>query len=198
MALRISEVAACCSSVSAACFCASASSRVSRARSVSLEEFLGRAAFGVSLRFGIVGLRFCVFAGFRLTVPRRLTSPPAGQTTSAYHIMRVVVQHSKIARSTSAVGQLHALPHRSIAVRFTPVSGIDSRSQGLPSRAMSGPSAPQQKPRYSIVSSAVASSVAGTSRPSAFAVLRLITSSYLVGCWTGSSATFAPLRIRSA
>src|SRR6516165_11483859 len=50
----------------------------------------------------------------------------------------------------------------------------------------------QQSRGYSIVSSVVASSVAGTSRPSAFAVLRLITSSYLVGCWTGSSATFAP------
>ena len=38
----------------------------------------------------------------------------------------------------SESGQLFALPHRSIAVRFTPVSGIDSRSQALPSRATSG------------------------------------------------------------
>src|ERR1700730_5741510 len=38
-------------------------------------------------------------------------------------------------RLTSAQGHLHALPRRSIAVRFTPVSGIESRSQGLPSRA---------------------------------------------------------------
>src|SRR5262249_8675398 len=35
---------------------------------------------------------------------------------------------------------------------------------------------------HSITSSASASSVAGTSRPSAFAALRLMTSSYLVGC----------------
>ena len=48
---------------------------------------------------------------------------------------------------------------------------------------------------YSITSSARASSVGGTSRPSAFAVLRLITSSNLVGCCTGKSAGFAPLRI---
>ena len=34
---------------------------------------------------------------------------------------------------------------------------------------------------YSITSSALARTVAGTSRPSAFAVFRLITSSYLVG-----------------
>src|SRR5262249_19442092 len=37
------------------------------------------------------------------------------------------------------------------------------------------------RPDYSITSSASASSVGGTSRPSAFAVLRLIVSSYLVG-----------------
>ena len=35
--------------------------------------------------------------------------------------------------------------------------------------------------RYSITSSAVASSVGGTARPSAFAVLRLMTSSNFVG-----------------
>jgi hypothetical protein len=50
---------------------------------------------------------------------------------------------------------------------------------------------------YSITSSARASSVAGTSRPRAFAVLRLITSSNLVGKSTGSSPAFAPLRILS-
>jgi hypothetical protein len=51
---------------------------------------------------------------------------------------------------------------------------------------------------YSITSSARASSVAGISRPSDFAVLRLIANSNLVGCWTGKSAGFSPLRIRPA
>src|SRR6516164_8519401 len=50
---------------------------------------------------------------------------------------------------------------------------------------------------HSITSSARASSVGGTSRPSAFAVLRLITSSNLVGACTGRSAGFAPRRMRS-
>src|SRR5262245_59685432 len=50
---------------------------------------------------------------------------------------------------------------------------------------------------HSITSSARASSVGGTSRPSAFAVLRLITNSNLVGCWTGRSPGFSPLRMRS-
>jgi hypothetical protein len=50
---------------------------------------------------------------------------------------------------------------------------------------------------YSITSLARASSVVGTSRPSALAVLRLITISYLVGACTGRSAGFSPLRMRS-
>jgi hypothetical protein len=54
----------------------------------------------------------------------------------------------------------------------------------------------KQRP-YSITSSARTSTVAGTSRPSALAVLRLMTSSYLVGACTGRSAGFSPLRMRS-
>src|SRR5262249_11079233 len=50
---------------------------------------------------------------------------------------------------------------------------------------------------HSMTSSARASSVGGTSRPSDLAVLRLITSSYFVGACTGRSAGFSPLRMRS-
>src|SRR6266850_6021893 len=50
---------------------------------------------------------------------------------------------------------------------------------------------------YSITSSARTSKLAGTSRPSALAVLRLRTSSNLVGCCTGRSSGFSPCRIRS-
>ena len=50
---------------------------------------------------------------------------------------------------------------------------------------------------HSITSSARASSVGGTEMPSAFAVFKLITSSNLVGCSTGRSAGFAPLKILS-
>src|SRR5216683_4443181 len=49
---------------------------------------------------------------------------------------------------------------------------------------------------YSITTSASASSFAGMSRRSAFAVLRLMINSNLVGCTTGRSAGFSPLRIR--
>ena len=50
---------------------------------------------------------------------------------------------------------------------------------------------------HSITSSARASTVAGMSRPSALAVLRLTASSYLVGFCTGMSDGFSPLRMRS-
>src|SRR5258705_316975 len=52
-------------------------------------------------------------------------------------------------------------------------------------------------PFHSITSSARASSMGGTSRPSALAVFILITSSYLVGACTGRSPGFSPLRMRS-
>src|SRR5262245_59193289 len=48
---------------------------------------------------------------------------------------------------------------------------------------------------HSITSSAIASSLSGTFRPSALAVRRLITNSNRVGCSTGRSAGFAPLKI---
>jgi hypothetical protein len=50
---------------------------------------------------------------------------------------------------------------------------------------------------YSITSSARASSVGGTSIPSARAVLRLRTKPSLVGRCTGMSAGFSPLNIRA-
>jgi hypothetical protein len=72
-----------------------------------------------------------------------------------------------------------------------------SRSQALPGRANSGREQMQQKTLYSITSSARPSTIAGTSRPSALAVLRLSANTYLVGACTGRSAGFSPLRMRS-
>jgi hypothetical protein len=51
---------------------------------------------------------------------------------------------------------------------------------------------------YSITSSARASSVGGTVRPSALAVLRLIKSSMLVGNSTGRSPGLAPFQLKNA
>jgi len=77
-------------------------------------------------------------------------------------------------------------------VRFTPESGHVRRNLGCPLWANSGHAA-----TYSITSSARASSAGGTVRPRAFAVLRLIANSYLVGACTGKSAGFSLFRIRS-
>ncbi len=51
-------------------------------------------------------------------------------------------------------------------------------------------------PPHSITSSAMASSLSGTVRPSILAVSALMTSSNLLACTTGKSAGFAPLRMR--
>jgi hypothetical protein len=53
-----------------------------------------------------------------------------------------------------------------------------------------------KQPLYSITSSAIARTPDGMLRPSALAVLRLITNSNLVGCTTGRSAGLSPLRTR--
>jgi len=53
-------------------------------------------------------------------------------------------------------------------------------------------------PPHSITSSARARRAGGMARPSAWAVLRLMTSSTFVACWTGRSAGLAPLRTLSA
>src|SRR5262249_54531672 len=51
---------------------------------------------------------------------------------------------------------------------------------------------------HSITSSASASTLSGTSRPRAFAVLRFMIISNLVGSSTGRSAGLSPLRMRPA
>src|SRR5215470_14928447 len=60
--------------------------------------------------------------------------------------------------------------------------------------------APEQRddgaPVHSITSSAAASNLSGTTRPSILAVWALMTSSNLLACTTGRSDGFAPLRMR--
>src|SRR6516162_8674236 len=74
---------------------------------------------------------------------------------------------------------------------------IESRGGGSldTARRVVGPC--PQMAFYSITLSARTNNAAGISRPSALAVLRLITSSILVGCSIGISAGFSPLMMRS-
>ena len=95
-----------------------------------------------------------------------------------------------------AEGQNRKYSGRVYVFRFTSVNDTRARMpvyRSVPSASFRAP--PNQR-RYSITSSARASSGGGTVRPSALAVLRLIASSNLVGCRNGRSAGFAPLRIR--
>ena len=127
---------------------------------------------------------------------------PAGKT--------VVDPNIAALRSTRAREDLVARPRDGPAILDRPLSSSRASRCAASAallgacrerpRAMPPPAAEQRDevaPPHSITSSARASSVGGTSRPSAVAVLRLSTSSYLVGPWTGSSAGFSPLRMRS-
>src|SRR5262245_12240217 len=99
------------------------------------------------------------------------------------------------APSTASIADLtRRLGH----VSFTPQSGQRADTLGCPLRANRVLTRRSKKHRYSITSSASASTLAGMVRPSARAVLRLITNSNLVGSTTGRSAGLAPLRISPA
>jgi hypothetical protein len=88
-------------------------------------------------------------------------------------------------------------PTASPDVRFTSDSVRVRQRRKLTLSARSRHMQRSKQCLYSITSSARASNVGGISRPSAFAVLRLMVSSYFVGACTGRSAGFSPLRMRS-
>jgi hypothetical protein len=71
----------------------------------------------------------------------------------------------------------------------------DSKGAEQQSRCRTAKKRYEFPPLHSITSSARASRVAGTVRPSALAVCRLMTNSNLVDCKTGRSAGLAPLSI---
>src|SRR6516225_8898107 len=91
--------------------------------------------------------------------------------------------------------------HRSRRISLRPRDARHSRERGSTRGQMQKSSAGkfQVEPpsHHSITSSARASSVGGTVRPSILAVLRLMLSANLVGCSTGKSPGFAPFRILS-
>src|SRR4029450_8668463 len=105
--------------------------------------------------------------------------------------------------NTEGVGSL-ALAIASIGASVTATTAFNPELQGKGKKEHPAkPTAARRSwPRwsstgYSTTWSARTSSVCGIVRPSAFAVLRLITSSNFVGRSTGRSAGLAPLRILS-
>src|SRR5258705_13891054 len=121
---------------------------------------------------------------------RRLSA--IGTLNEALHefprqIAKRIIADSSFSRSQ---GQKAKYSLRADVFRFTPGSGHPACGLECPSCANNG-----SQRCYSITSSAWASSDDGTVRPSALAVLRLMTSSNLVGRSTGRSDGRAPWRI---
>src|SRR5262245_21198303 len=77
-------------------------------------------------------------------------------------------------------------------------SGLLSARHERPRDGRAAEQRDELAPFHSITSSARASRLGGTSKPSALAVLRLITSSNRLGRSIGRSAGLAPRRMRSA
>ena len=74
----------------------------------------------------------------------------------------------------------------------------EAESKKEAGRTQQAPEAPRRgSEAHWMISSARASTAGGIVRPRAFAVLRLMTSSNLVGCWMGRSPGLAPFRILS-
>src|SRR5262249_36636494 len=95
----------------------------------------------------------------------------------------------RICRTARRVGNDHA--HGSVGVALCPRT-----RNGRPCHSRATEQRDELATPHSITSSTKEISRAGISRLSAFAVFRFITNSNLVGCSTGRSAGFAPLRIR--
>src|SRR6516165_3075362 len=97
----------------------------------------------------------------------------------------------------SALGQKQTLADVGVMSALPPKADIGTRSRDVRFVPKADILHCGKERRYSITSSAVASSDCGITRPSDFADLRLILSSYFVGCWNGRSAAFSPRRMRS-
>ena len=95
------------------------------------------------------------------------------------------------------VGRLGYIAARPRDVRCYPKSGQTRLLVDCPLSAKSRLMHRSKQPLYSITLLALVSNVGDTVRPSALAVLRLITSSNFVVSWTGRSPGFSPLRMRS-
>jgi hypothetical protein len=102
----------------------------------------------------------------------------------------VIADHR--AGTTAPKGLNRKSSMRANVFRCSPNNGRRQDTSACPFRAKTGSDKP-----YSITSSARVRRDAGISRPSDFAVLRLMASRNLVGCSIGRSAGLAPLRIRS-
>src|SRR6516165_12799625 len=98
----------------------------------------------------------------------------------------------------SALGQKQTSAHVGVMSALPPKADIGTQPRNVCFVPKADIPHCSEESRYSITSSARAESVGGISNPSVFAVFRLITNWKLVGCITGRSPGFSPLRMRPA
>ena len=154
------------------------------------------------------------FHGFHLSRERRGRPAPTGVWTIAhrYRALCALPHTPRGMRSTGGILDLSVDTAPRVLAK-----GHSSGGRGFVTERLRGPRthsmsavvalaevlAPRRRlPRtsarlHSNTSLTRASRVDGTSRPSIFAVLRLIVNSNLLGSWTGRSAGFAPRKMRS-
>src|SRR5258705_1562617 len=128
----------------------------------------------------------------------------SGRSYHLVHEQKIVVPATRVTKSTRPAVRLGGSMSGSGQTRepfamspLYPRERTSSGCSGMSEKCQQETHALQHKASYSITSSARTSKDGGTVRPSALAVLRLITSSYLVGCSTGRSEGLVPLRILS-
>ena len=153
-----------------------------------------------------VGTRFLFQEGLSIRGREPLNNPGF---TVVFHPQRTLPGDSgrvSVAPRTSGLPCGNHQPHRPIlrsAFRCAVAESYDWHRRPLctrrkrPRRRQPAEQRDELAPFHSITSSARASSIGGISRPSALAVLILITNSKWIGCSTGSSAGWAPFRILS-
>jgi hypothetical protein len=147
-----------------------------------------------SLIFGSTSSRRCALS--RSCVPS--SSAPISREYPATSAARIAVRRRIEGISRLAVGVL-------TKPTLKPAPALAFSGRGRPKRGFCrhvrnrGDGCAELQPNldacYSITSLARMRIDCGMVRPSAFAVLRLMTSSYSAGCWIGRSAGLAPLRI---
>jgi len=140
-----------------------------------------------------IGIPLVIFgtAGFLAGI----TYPGVQARVAAFRRRR---QHQRHYRELNPLWTLLVAAYPKIVLRAAPPRALDLLR---PRPKRPGRRAAEKRDElaasHSITSSASESRLSGIVTPSALAVLRLITSSYLVGACTGRSAGFSPLRMRS-
>jgi hypothetical protein len=120
---------------------------------------------------------------------------PPGRYTSTVAKMRISPRNEESRIADLRLGIVCGVRHEHAD---TPHALALLRARRERPRAAAAPSSVMKaRLLHSITSSARTKSDGGTSRPSGFAVLRLRTVWYFVGACTGTSAAFAPRRMRS-